>query len=204
MKIDYKQAKTLCTAAEFSLLEDTKPKSLTTFTAAELKRKAAQARKYSDKWREQARSQGQSTDGRGARSQDKHELFQEALERFEARLSRVVAAVPVKKAAAKKVVAKKAPAQKTPSKKAAEKKVAARKAAAVVAPAKKAAKKAARKAGGKFTGKSGAPDSLAKQAKQKAIGTKRRIEASGLNTRVRGHVSASGRRNQAARSARKR
>lgn len=46
------------------------------------------------------------------------------------------------------------------------------------------------------------PLSLKKQAKQKSILTSQRIDASGLNSRVRGHVSARGKRSQAARQSR--
>lgn len=60
MKIDYTQAKKLCTANEFSLLEQCKPQALTKFREAELKLKIRQARKLIDKWRDQARSQGGS------------------------------------------------------------------------------------------------------------------------------------------------
>jgi hypothetical protein len=175
MKIDYQNARQLCTATELSLLEDTKPKSLTKFTDAELKRKVTQARKYSDKWRELAKSQGNTSDGR---SQQKHELFKEALSRFEGRLSRTAAA-------AKPVP----PATKAP--------------AAKKAPAKKAAKKAAKS----FTPperKGGPVIPLGRKAKQQAIGSEMRLATSGLTSRVRGHVSARGRRDQAARSSRKR
>jgi hypothetical protein len=86
------------------------------------------------------------------------------------------------------------PAKKTATKSPAKKTV-----------AKKAVKKAAVKAA-KEAVKSPSVKSmpLAKQAKQKAITTGLRIQKSGLSSRVRGHVSAQGRRNQAARSARKR
>lgn len=46
------------------------------------------------------------------------------------------------------------------------------------------------------------PLSLKQQAKQKAIVSGQRIEASGLDSRIRGHVSAQGRRNEAARDGR--
>jgi len=46
------------------------------------------------------------------------------------------------------------------------------------------------------------PLSLKQQAKQNAIVSGQRIEASGLDSRVKGHVAARGRRNEAAREAR--
>jgi len=75
------------------------------------------------------------------------------------------------------------------------KKAAAKKAAAKKSPIKK---KVAKKATSKR------PLPLTHQAKKKAIATRMRIERSGQSSRIRGHVSAAGRRNQAARSARKR
>jgi hypothetical protein len=203
MQINYQHAKALCTASEFSLLEETKPKNLTGLTEGELKRKAAQARKLSDKWRDQARSKGHSTDGSAARSQQKHELFQEALVRFEARLQRVSSSTgAAKKATTKQAVAKKAPAKKVSAKKAPAKKAPAKKASAKKAPAKKAP---AKKASATKAARRGAPPNpLAAQANQKGITTQRRMETSGLTSRIRGHVSARGRRSQAARSARKR
>ena len=174
MRIDYKKARSLCTDAEFDLLLETKPKSLTALSLAQLKRKAAVARKYSDKWREQAKRGGNPKDGSAARSHEKHELFREALNRIEARIARIEK--PVAAAAEKK---KKKTAKKS---------------------AKKSAKKTA--AVSPESGKASLP--LRKRAKQKAINTSRRIEASGLTSRIRGHVSARGRRDQAARSSRKR
>lgn len=191
MKINYQKARTLCTDAEFKLLSATKPKELVAHTPAGLRKLSNQARKYSDKWLEQSRKQGNSTTGAAARSFEKHELFKEALERIDAKLAKTEAVV--KKAPAKKTTAKKADAKKAVKK--ATKKVASKKAKKAVA--KKAAKKAA------STRARGAM-SLAKQAKQRSIGTGMRMAASGQNSRIRGHVSAQGRRNQAARSARKR
>src|SRR5690606_12851834 len=92
-----------------------------------------------------------------------------------------------RKAATKATAAKTA---KKAAKKTAAKKTAAKKAAKLPAPGK-----AKRKT---------APLDLTKQAEQKAISTKRRLDTSGLTTRIRGHVSSIGRRNQAARSSRKR
>lgn len=200
MKIDYQNARILCSATELSLLEDTKPKVLTGFTDAELKRKVAQARKYSDKWRQQAISQGQSSRGSGGRSQQKHELFKEALGRFEGRLTRTAAS------------AKKAPAAKKVTKKVASVKAAAKK--VVNKAAKKTTEKAAKKVPAKKAVKAPSPPQavrkggpiipLGRKAEQKAIGTDMRMATSGITSRIRGHVSARGRRDQAARSSRKR
>lgn len=180
MQINFEEARKLCTAAELSLLQDSRPKIMTGFSGKQLKQKAATARKYSDKWREQSMRGGNSSDGSAARSKQKHGLFREALSRFEARIARL-----------------EKPAVKTPTKKVATKTT------------KKAAKKAVKKivkksARASIKGNSDAAMPLSKRANQKAVTTSRRIAASGLTSRIRGHVSASGRRNQAARSSRKR
>lgn len=181
MRIDYKKARALSSDVEFSLISDSKSPNITRFSPAELKKKITQARKHSDKWRQLAIKQGNSTDGSAANSYRKHEFFQETLNRFEARLSKLSAPAPVKKAAAGRSPGKKTVLKKVPAKKA-----------------------AARKPGVAKPTSARTPMSLASQAKQKSISTSLRITASGLNTRIRGHVSASGRRNQAARSSRKR
>lgn len=209
MKINYPKAKTLCTDAEFRILTATKPRELATLAPAALRKLSTQARKYSDKWLQQSRKHGNSSTGAAQRSFEKHEYFKEALERIEAKLAKTATPAaakkaPVKKAAAKKASAKKAAAKKAPAKKVPAKKTPAKKAA------KKAASKKAKKAVAKKAAKKAASSrarsamSLATQAKQRSIGTGLRMAASGKNSRVRGHVSAQGRRNQAARSARKR
>lgn len=172
MQLNFEEARKLCTAAEFSLLQDSRPKIMTGFSGKQLKQKAAIARKYSDKWREMAMRGGNSSDGSAARSKQKHALFREALSRFEARIARIGK-----------------PAVKAPAKKAAKKAV------------QKIAQKSARAS---IKGNSAAAMPLSKRANQKAVITSRRIAASGLTSRIRGHISASGRRNQAARSSRKR
>lgn len=194
MQIDYKKARVLCTDTELSLLNDSKPLNVAKFTPAELKRKVTQARKFSDKWREQAIKQGNSTDGSAAKSEAKHEFFKEALARFDSRLAKVSAPAAVVKKVAVKKVAKKAVAKVAV-------KAVVKKAVAKKAVAKKAV---AKKAGVAKSSKARSAMSLANQAKKKAIGTDLRMSKSGINSRIKGHVSASGRRNQAARSSRKR
>ncbi len=196
MQINYQKAKTLCTDAEFKILSSVKPTELAAMKLGELRALAPKARKYSDKWLAQSRKQGNSTDGAGARSFAKHELFKEALARVETRLDKLTVVKPVAKKNAKKTAKKTAKkAVKKVAKKTAKKAVASKK--AVKAAVKKVAKKAA-------SSRARSAMSLANQAKNKSIGTGLRMAASGKNSRVRGHVSAQGRRNQAARSARKR
>jgi len=210
MQIDFVAAKTLCNASEFSLLLDTRPKSLTQFSAAELKRKLARARELADKWRGQAKRQGYSSDGSAMRSINKCALFVEATDRFQARLAKVGEA-PAAKADKKKLAADALAAQQAANRMAAKipvkktaKKASAKKATTKKAPAKKTvAKKApAKKAAAKKVARERID--LSTQANQRARQTSSRVAASGQSSRVRGHVSAQGRRNQAARSSRKR
>jgi len=203
MQINYPKAKTLCTDSEFQILESVKPQALAAMKPAALRSLVSKTRKYSDKWLAQSRKQGNSTDGAGARSFAKHELFKEAATRAETKLAKAASEKPAatkpakKTAVAKKagIVKKSAPTKKPAAKTPSAKKPASKK--AVKAAAKKVAKKA-------VSSRARSDMSLATQAKQKSIGTGLRMAASGKNSRVRGHVSAQGRRNQAARSARKR
>lgn len=209
MAIDFKAAKKLCTATELALLEQSKPTTLSGLSAADLRRRAGQARRYSDKWRELAIKQRAVVGAPVERSEAKHAFFAEAVNRFETKLSKVTAALEKAKTAAKKapVKTKKAPAKpaqasrkKAAQKKAAKKKVAARKAASP-APAKKVA---AKKAVVKTPPQNAAALSRENKGIQKGRVTSQILDQSGLKSRVKGHVSASGRRNQAARSSRKR
>lgn len=208
MQINYPQAKTLCTEVEFQILASAKPQVLAAMKPAELRSIASKARKYSDKWLAQSRKQGNSTDGAGARSFTKHEFFKEAVARAEAKLAKLEAVKPVVKKVAKKAAAVKKTG--VVKKVASAKKAIAKKTVTPTAPAKKAASKKAKKAAAKKVAKKAVSSrarsdmSLANQAKQKSIGTGLRMATSGQSSRVRGHVSAQGRRNQAARSARKR
>ena len=200
MQIDYKQARILCTDNELSLLNDSKPLNVAKFNPAELKKKVTQARKHADKWRQLAIKQGSPTNDSAAKSEAKHGFFKEALVRFESRLSKVTVVNPVvKKAVVVKKAAKKAAKKVT-------KKETAKKAAVFgkVAKKKVAGKAAARKPGLAKPSRARSEMTLVNQAKKKAIGTDLRISKSGIDSRIRGHVSASGRRNQAARSSRKR
>lgn len=192
MKFNYARAKSLCTESEYALVTAAKVDALSKATPAALRKLAAQARKLSDKWLGLSRKQSDA-----ARSEEKHELFKNVLTRIEDKLAAAPAtpAKAVKNAPVKKAV-KKVTAKKTAKK--AVKKIAKKVAKKAV---KKAAKKVAKKAVKAVSTK---PLPLARQAKQNAITTKLRVEKSGLTTRMRGHVSSQGRRNQAARSARKR
>jgi len=202
MMIDYKTARLLCTPVEFSLLQEVMPKKLTQLSTPELKSALQRVRRYSVKWGTLARQQGHSTDGSGDRSMRKHEWFREALNRVEARIARVEAAAAKSAATSglNRVKARKAAIAKKAAKTAAKKTVAKKAAVAVPKPPKKTAVKAASKA----AARRGSPMPKEVRAKEKAITNQLRIEKSGISSRIRGHVSAQGRRNQAARSSRKR
>ncbi len=154
MKIDYAHAKKLCTANEFSLLEQCKPKTLTKFSGSELELKIKQAHKLVEK-----RSKGGSDP-----SQDVKKFFSEAANRLETRLARK------QKESSPPGGKKKRPRGFPPID------------------------------GGDPSDPQ--PLSLKQQAKQNAIVSGQRIEASGLESRILGHVSARGKRNEAAREAR--
>ena len=156
------QAQKLCNASELELFIASLADEVTKFTAAQLRSKIARARTLRDKNADLFRRQTVSTrSATGAkrgntgvanvRTQQKVNLFGEALKRFELRLAKVEA--QMNKAAAKPLVAKKPPTKaavtKTSAAPAARKKSAAKRAASVklvsakAAPAKKlVAKKA--------------------------------------------------------------
>lgn len=210
MAIDFKLAKKLCSTAELKLLALTKPVPMAALSAAELRRKSILARRHADKWRELVIKQSGGDAEQAQHSQDKHRMFAEALGRFNGKLDKVLKAEQVKArpvAGKAPVNVKKAPAKpaaasrkKAAQKKAAKKKVAARKAATPAPARKPAAKKAVVKAPPQNAA------ALSRENKGIAKGrvTGQILDQSGHNSRVKGHVSASGKRNQAARSSRKR
>ncbi len=146
MKIDYNHAKEICTANEFSLVEQCKPATLTKFTVDELERKVGQARKLE-----------------GNAKGEKAALFSGLAERLESRLAlRKEEANPHGDG-----VRRSGRFPRTPE-----------------GPEKTL------------------PLSLKQQADQNAIVSGQRMEASGVDSRVKGHVASRGRRNEAAREAR--
>ena len=89
----------LCTAAELRLVESSRRQALAELTAAQVKKKIAQARKLRDKWRDLSnrqrrlvqREQQTRERRRMPSSQQKSQLFVEVLARFEARLESLAA-----------------------------------------------------------------------------------------------------------------
>lgn len=154
-EIPIRQAKSLCTAAEFELVHWSTSKRVEDLTPARLVAKRDRARKLRDKFRDLANQQKREIRGKGdarrsrpatdnRNTRIKEQMFAETVQRFEAALAEktaaanagaVSAAAAVKKSATKKISKK--IAKKTTSK--ASKKTSALKSAAGAAkPAKKA------------------------------------------------------------------
>ena len=243
-KDELAKAKSLCTTTELRLINSSHGPALEKYDASGLKKKIVLARELRDKWndvftrqrREVQKKEAARVNDKNERSQEKSQLFANALARFEEQLKKVVAnpslftgvkksAVPAatkaqrvrtqrvvrartkeqlkdlipaspKKAVVVKKVA--SPAPVAPTKKTAALPVKPKAAAKKSVKAKKAVKKPV-----------GAPSTLAKAKGPKtaaaptksasAVAKQTRIKMSGKDSRVRGHVSASGKRNQARR-----
>lgn len=215
-----KRAKDLLTGAEKKFFDSSFGASLAKATQAQVQAAIKQTRILRNKWRdlyqEQTRSAkrvGKPAAGAGnARTQDKHEIFAAAVERFEKRLAELQKYVTGASAAPKAAPAKAAKVAPKPVKKAAAKRAVAKKpavAAQVSAKPVKAISKKARQAS--------ARESLAKSPATQAIrfdGAKQRsaltavkagrIKLQGLDGRRGGHVAARGKRAQARRDMRSR
>lgn len=98
MAVHHATARKLATKAEWSLLQASRGRELTALSPARLRQKVARSRKFSDKYRAMARQQ--RGEARGKRSPKsvraaqgnantlvKQQMFAEALERFEGRLT---------------------------------------------------------------------------------------------------------------------
>ncbi len=175
MTIPYPQAKRLCTASEYQLLEAARPENLNRLKAAALKAKIARTRTFLGKWRDLGISQSRRAKAGATpeRTAQKAAWFAEAIRRFEAQGAKL------EKAA------------ETAARQAAQKaKKAARPKPATPAPTKRGS----RAKGNPLK----SPGAVATQGKVRKI----RIAQSGQKGRLRGHVLAAGRRNQAKRNAR--
>jgi hypothetical protein len=102
MTISKQRARQLCTKREYEFLEKSWGKELREVTPGRLRQKVSRARTLRDKFRDLARQQaGEARGKRGARStrpaagnrntEIKAQIFDEALERFQARLAEVEA-----------------------------------------------------------------------------------------------------------------
>jgi hypothetical protein len=230
MAISVSTIKALCTQSEAALVK--KSRQLEAFTAAELKKLSARTRKLSDKWHALARGQSRAR-GResgfgeaAANTKTKAQIFRDALERFEARLSELGGELAAAGKRAGRGVSKRERSAEHRARRAAVRKglTAAedllnaetrteRKPPAKAKPAAKpVAKPAARKAVAKAPAKAppvksppGSPKkcpialaepSVSKQRAAAAAAKQARIARTGRTTRMAGHVGARTRRAQ--------
>lgn len=209
MSVNLRNARALCTAAEFDLVAASGGDGLKALNEARLKSKIVRARTLRDKYRDLLRRQRLAArrnqnakadrDDANARTEKKAELFEQILARFVARLEKLQAAAarPARRTAAR-VPAVKSPAAERP---------AARKAASSVGGTVSAVPTSARspKAPALTT-------PLAPRVRQaavrgfvsdKAAQSARNVKLKSTTARnVQAHVSARGRRNQAKRDSR--
>ncbi len=97
MAITVAQAREICTKSELELVLKSTTRHIGSLEEKELRSAVRRARTLRDKWRDQANSQTRDTKVKApnklgeanARSADKAQLFSEALERLEKRLSKV-------------------------------------------------------------------------------------------------------------------
>lgn len=113
MAISRREAKPLCTAAEFALANESFPPDVGRFTEKELRQRITRARKLRDKYSDLASKQAREIRGKKAPTRQrgptgnastviKRDFFAETLERFEAKLGIVERRNEREKAAAEK------------------------------------------------------------------------------------------------------
>ena len=223
MTITLTAASKICTKQELELVRHSTLKAIKDLTPFRLQQKISRARKLRDKYRSLARQQkGEARGKRDAKStrpaqgadntKKKAELFDEAMSKFQAQLEKLerqadrAAAPTTRKSTAKKTV-KKSTANKSPAKKTTQKS------------AKKTAKKVAKKASTlkqkRTTARpegvnDGVQDALAgRQTRRQSLhassvsGREKSRFSRTSQQKIQGHVSASGRRNQARRDSKR-
>jgi flagellar hook-length control protein FliK len=230
MAIPAAKLKEILTADEAALVKASRGPGLAKLSAAELKKHAALARKQYDKWlalgREQSRAKSKKV-GFGetaANTKLKKEAFADALQAFETQLVQTdTSAASKKKVLTKKKrnaghratrsevrqgikeikIELKEPARKAAKKKAAKKVTAKKAADSAEAPTKKV-KKATKKSAPKTppVGNPGLGFDKSKARSAKTAAKQSRLDRSGVTSRVRGHVSARGKRVQGKRDSR--
>jgi hypothetical protein len=96
-----RQSRELCNQSEFDLYFASRPREITSLTPARLKSKIARARQLRDKFRGLGKSQARRSKAAkaGERTKQKAQLFDEVLQRFQARLKKLEAAEQRKRAA---------------------------------------------------------------------------------------------------------
>lgn len=219
-----KRAKDLLTGTEKRFFDSSFGTSLAKATHAQVQAAIKQTRILRNKWRDLYQEQtrlakrgGKAAAGAGAgagnaRTQDKHEIFAAAVERFEKRLAELQKYVTGASAAPKAAPAKAAKVAPKPVKKAAAKRAVAKKpvAAAQVSakPVRAISKKARQAAALESLAKSPATQAIrfdgAKQRSALTAAKAGRIKLQGLDGRRGGHVAARGKRAQARRDMRSR
>ena len=222
------RAKQLCTKVEFDLYAKSLPRELKGLTATRIKQKVKRARALRDKYRKLANQQAREARGKAKprrvhaasgslRTQQKRELFEQMLERFQAAARKAPAAAtrkktvrpPGKKTVVKKKVAKKKVAKKKVSKKTAAKKPASKKTVRKTA-AKKVSKKAAKPGAKKVQAKRTRKKASVSESKVGRTGKRREAQAKASRFKRSGrirsqtHISSRGRRNQAKADSRRR
>jgi hypothetical protein len=228
MSVPASKVKALCTDSEVALVRASRTPELEKHTAAELKPLATRARKLFDKWqglsRKQARTQNRQV---GAADQDtntrlKAQVFREALDAFDSRRAvldkkSAAAAGPLKRkskqarasehrqtraavrkgmTAALDLTNAKPVATKRPTKAAAAKPKPAK---SVKKPTKTIATKTGVNKAAKTPPAQAPTISPAQQLRASTVAKQSRVARSGQTTRVRGHVTARGKRDQARR-----
>lgn len=220
-EITLAEAKQLCTAQELQLFKSSRGRELKQHSPRELKTRLDRGRRLRDKWRDTATRQRRSSQQRqksrttddAARSQRKHQLFSEAVDRFAARLREV--SDGAEQASPKRKVSGGINVSKSAKKKAATKKKAAKKSAsdstvrAAAAKVKQSVKKNVAPQRTVSTQQKPPeeaglvhPRSKVEELDIRAEAHEALQQASQLTTRVRGHVSARDRRAQARRDRR--
>jgi hypothetical protein len=178
MSIPLAKAKTVCTAAEFGVVEASRRPKLGALSLKEAQRYAERARKLQDKWREQGRKQarGQRREVGSAdlatRSQLKEQIFADALAGFESQVAKLAAksgGATAKATAAKKPTGKHRAVRATTRKQLRSAKVETNAAARKSAAAKKSAAPAKR------TGKKSGPSLAAKESAAIMAGLKKKL-----------------------------
>jgi hypothetical protein len=217
------KAKSLCTAAEWKLVQAASLREIARETPSQLRRNAAQARRLFDKWRQLAKSQARSAQkSRGsrvavgnARSAEKAGLFAMVTERFDEALAKATGPAPTqprRKPTPTRPVAKKASGRTASAKavpktrvahasKSSAKKVASPKSTAG-AVSKKAPRTTAVKAKAQAKKAPATPKNEARETRTAALAKQKRFSVSGPQTRIQAHVQARGRRSQARRDSR--
>ena len=108
MSLSLDEVRLLCTKAEYSLVAESRTPAIEQLTAMKLKTNTANARKLVDKWQKLSRGQSRDESRKtgepdlASKTYTKHQVMQESLEAYQARLA-VVATTATVEASAKKL-----------------------------------------------------------------------------------------------------